>query len=189
MALWNIDPTHSEVKFKVKHLVISTVSGHFNNFSASIQGESADFTDSKITFEADVDSIDTKNAQRDGHLKSADFFDAGNHPKIAFVSNTITKIDDSDYKVNGVLTIRGVSKEIALNVTYNGAVKGFGGVDVIGFEITGKLNRHDYGLSWNAVTEAGGVVVGEEVKLEIFAEFNKIVVAPESKAAAELTSA
>jgi polyisoprenoid-binding protein YceI len=189
MAHWNIDSAHSEVKFKVKHLVISTVTGHFNNFSASIKGLKPDFTDAKIVFEADVESIDTKNAQRDGHLKSADFFDAANHPKITFESESVTKIDDQDYKVVGDLTIRGVTRPISLNVTFNGAVTGFGGIEVIGFEITGKLNRLDYGLAWNALTEAGGVVVGEEVKLEIFAEFNKAVEAPKTNAAAALAEA
>ena len=175
MARWKIDQTHSEVKFKVKHLVISTVTGHFNDFSARIEGEKDDFTDAAISFEASIDSIDTKNAQRDGHLKSPDFFDASNHPRLSFESSLVRKINDSEYKVTGDLTIRGIKKPVTLDVNYNGAVKGFGGVDVIAFEITGKINRHDFGLSWNALTEAGGVVVSDEVKLEIFAEFNKDV--------------
>jgi polyisoprenoid-binding protein YceI len=173
MALWKIDTAHSEVKFKVKHLVISTVTGHFNKFDATIDANKEDFTDAKINFEADIDSIDTKNAQRDGHLKSADFFDAANHPKISFKSKSVKQVDGSDYKVTGDLTIRGTTKEVVLTVTYNGATKGFGGVDVIAFEITGKINRLEFGLGWNALTEAGGVVVGDEVKFEIFAEFNK----------------
>jgi polyisoprenoid-binding protein YceI len=188
MTTWKIDQSHSEVKFKVKHLVISTVSGHFNDFNATIEGKKEDFTDSTIRFEAAVDSIDTKNAQRDGHLKSADFFDAAGHPKLTFVSKTVNKKDENEYKVTGDLTIRGTKKEVTLDVTYNGAVKGFGGVDVIGFEITGKVNRQDFGLSWNALTEVGGVVVGDEVKLEIFAEFNKAVEEPQ-RAAKELENA
>jgi polyisoprenoid-binding protein YceI len=189
MALWKIDPTHSEVKFKVKHLVISTVTGHFNNFSATLDTSKDDFTDARIKFEAHIDSIDTKNAQRDGHLKSPDFFDAVNHPKLTFASTSVTKIDESEYKVKGDLVIRETKKEVTLNVTYNGAVKGFGGISVIAFEITGKVNRQDFGLSWNALTEAGGVVVSDEVKFEIFAEFNlaqpevKETVASESAAA------
>ena len=175
MANWKIDQSHSEVKFKVKHLVISTVTGNFTDFNATIEGKKDDFTDSTIRFEAVVDSIDTKSAQRDGHLKSADFFDAANHPKITFLSKAISKKDDSEYKVTGDLSIRGTTKEVTLDVTYNGAVKGFGGVDVIAFEIVGKVNRQDFGLSWSALTEAGGVVVGDEVKFEIFAEFNKAI--------------
>lgn len=173
MTRWKIDPSHSEVKFKVKHLVISTVTGHFNSFNATIEGQKDDFTDAQISFEAQVDSIDTKNAQRDTHLKSADFFDAAAHPAITFVSKSVTKTSDSDYRVVGDLSIRGTAKEVVLDATYNGAVKGFGGVDVIAFEITGKISRQEFGLSWNALTETGGVVVGDEVKFEIFAEFNK----------------
>jgi polyisoprenoid-binding protein YceI len=188
MARWNIDPIHSEVKFKVKHLVISTVTGHFNNFKAQISGDREDFTDANITFEATVDSIDTKNAQRDGHLKSADFFDAENHPTITFQSKSITTTDGAEYKVLGDLVIRGTKKEVTLNVSYNGAVKGFGGIDVIAFDITGKINRREFGLGWNALTEAGGVVVGDEVKLEITAEFNQAVVQEEAKAQQELAN-
>jgi polyisoprenoid-binding protein YceI len=186
MAHWTIDSAHSEVKFKVKHLVISTVTGHFNTYSATIEGVKEDFTDAKINFEATVDSIDTKNAQRDGHLKSADFFYAANYPKITFSSTEITKVDGEQYKVKGDLSVRGVTKSVALDVVFNGAVKGFGGVDVIAFEITGKINRHDFGLSWSALTEAGGVVVGDDVKFEILAEFNKTVPAITEK---ELASA
>lgn len=173
MATWTIDPTHSEVKFKVKHLVISTVTGHFNEFTATIDGSKDDFTDAAISFKANVNSVDTNNPQRDGHLKSPDFFDAANHPELTFTSKNVTKKSASDYVVTGDLTIRGVTREVSLNATYNGTVKGFGGVDVTGFEITGKLNRQDYGLTWSTLTEAGGVVVGDEVKLEISAEFVK----------------
>jgi polyisoprenoid-binding protein YceI len=171
MATWNIDPTHSEVKFKVKHLVISTVTGHFNEFQATIDTNNEDFSDAAISFSANVNSVDTKNAQRDGHLKSPDFFDAAAHPELTFTSKNVTRKSPSDYLVTGDLTIRGNTREVTLNATYNGTVKGFGGGDVTGFEITGKVNRQDYGLTWSALTEAGGVVVGDEVKLEIFAEF------------------
>lgn len=174
MTTWKIDPTHSEVKFKVKHLVISTVTGHFTEFDAAIEGEAEDFTDAKITFQAKVNSIETKNAQRDGHLKSADFFDAANHPELTFNSKSITKKSPSEYVVTGDLTIRGTTRQVALDTIYNGKVKGFGGIEVSGFEITGKINRQDFGLTWNGLTEAGGVVVSDEVKFEIFAEFTKV---------------
>ncbi len=173
MTTWKIDPAHSEVNFKVKHLVVSTVTGTFNKFDASIETGNEDFSDAKISFEADIDSINTKNEQRDAHLKSADFFDAGNNPKMTFTSTAVEKISDYEIKVKGNLTLRGVTKEVTLDVIYNGTVAGFGDTKVAGFEVKGKLNRFDYGLQWNALTEAGGVVVSNEVKIEILAEFNK----------------
>lgn len=173
MATWKVDQAHSEIKFKVKHLVVSTVTGQFATFSGTVESEKPDFSDAKISFEADVNSIDTNNEQRDAHLKSPDFFDAANYPKLTFVSKSITKKSDDEYVVVGDMTIRGTTKEISLKVIYNGSTKGFGGVDVAGFEITGKLNRFDFGLQWNALTEVGGIVVGDEVRIEISAELNK----------------
>jgi polyisoprenoid-binding protein YceI len=174
MATWKMDTAHSEVKFKVRHLVISTVTGNFNQFSGTAESSKEDFTDAKISFEADVNSIDTKNEQRDGHLKSADFFDAANHPKLTFVSKSFTKKSEDQYELTGNLTIRGTTKEVKLAALYNGTVKGFGGsFDVAAFEVTGKINRQDYGLTWSALTETGGVVVSDEVKFEILAEFVK----------------
>ncbi|MFN3872354.1 MAG: YceI family protein [Ignavibacterium sp.] len=173
MAIWKIDKSHSEIKFKVKHLVISTVTGQFKEFDATVESEKSDFSDAKISFWADVNSIDTRNEKRDSHLKSADFFDAANYPRITFESRSINKKSENEYEVVGDISIRGVTKEIKLNVTYNGTVKGFGGVEVAGFEITGKLNRFDFGLKWNALTEAGGIVVGDEVKIEISCELTK----------------
>ncbi len=174
MNTWKIDPAHSEINFKVKHLVVSTVTGHFKSFDAAIETNAEDISDAKIKFEADVKSISTKNDQRDAHLKSADFFDAENHPKMTCVSNSTKKISDHEMQVKGDLTIRGKSKEITLDVIYNGTVAGFGNTQVAGFEVRGKLNRFDFGLQWNALTEAGGVVVSNEVKIEILAEFNKV---------------
>ncbi|MBI2428494.1 MAG: YceI family protein [Ignavibacteriales bacterium] len=173
MSLWKIDSTHSEVGFKIKHLVISTVSGHFNTFDAAIESSAPDFSDAVITFEAEINSINTKNSQRDGHLKSVDFFDAATFPKMTFASKSVKIVSDFELRVVGDITLRGVTKEIALDVVYNGTVAGFGGMQVAGFEIRTKLNRFDFGLQWNALTEAGGVTVGNEVKIEIMAEFNK----------------
>lgn len=171
---WKMDTAHSEVKFKVRHLVISTVTGNFDVFSGTVESGKDDFTDAKITFEADVASIDTKNEQRNGHLKSPDFFDAANHPKITFKSKSFLKKSGDEYELVGDLTIRGTSKQVKLDVTYNGTVRGFGGsFDVAAFEIKGKINRQDFDLKWNALTETGGVVVGDDVKLEILAEFIK----------------
>lgn len=174
MATWKMDTAHTEVKFKVKHLVISTVTGSFNKFDGTVETSKDDFTDAKIVFEADVNSIDTKNEQRNGHLKSPDFFDAANHPKMTFKSTSLTKKSGDACVLTGNLTLRETTKEIKLDVIYNGTVKGFGGsFDVAAFEITGKLNRQDFGLKWSALTEAGGVVASDEVKIEVFAEFVK----------------
>lgn len=174
MTLWKIDPTHSEVNFNVKHLLVSTVRGHFDNFDATVETSKDDFSDAKIKFEADINSINTKNGQRDAHLKSADFFDAENNPKISFESTSVKKVSDYELQLKGNLTLRGITKEITFDVVYNGTVNGLYGNEVAGFEIRGKLNRFDYGLIWNAVTEAGGVVVSNEVKIEVLAEFNKV---------------
>lgn len=175
MRTWKIDSAHSEIKFKVKHLLVSTVSGKFNKFDAEIESAADNFEDAKVTFSAEVDSIDTGNGQRDGHLKSADFFDAEKQPKITFVSKSFKKVSDSNYKLTGDFSIRGVTKEITLDVEYNGKSRGFDNLEVAGFEITGKINRFDFGLQWNAMTEAGGIVVGPDVKLEIFAEMKEAV--------------
>lgn len=174
MTKWKIDPAHSEINFRVKHLVVSTVRGHFDNFNATVETNNEDFSDAKIQFEADIKSINTNNKQRDTHLKSADFFDAENHSKMSFDSTSVKKISESQMEVKGNLTLRGVTKEITLDVNFNGIVSGFGDVKVAGFEINAKLNRFDYGLQWNTLTEAGGVVVSNEVKIEILAEFNKV---------------
>jgi polyisoprenoid-binding protein YceI len=176
MKEWTIDPAHTEITFKVKHLVISTVTGRFTSVRGTVTASNPDFSDARVRFEADVDSIDTGNAQRDGHLKSADFFDAGNHPTLSFISTAITSKGDSHYTLEGKMTIRGTTRPITLDVVYNGTVKGFDG-DVAAFEISGKLNRQDYGLRWNAMTETGGVVVSDEVKLNIAVELKTADVA------------
>jgi polyisoprenoid-binding protein YceI len=165
MATWTIDTNHSEITFKVKHLVISTVSGKFNKFEGTVVSDKEDFSDARIKFSADIDSIDTGNEQRNGHLKSADFFDAGTHPKITFVSTRVTKKGGSDYQVEGNLTIRGTSKPVVLQAEFGGIQKDFYNNTVAGFELTGKINRKEFGLHWHAITEAGGIVVADEVKL------------------------
>lgn len=164
---WAIDPTHSEVQFKIKHLVISTVTGSFKSFEGSVETENDGFEGAKVQFSADIDSIDTNMAQRDAHLKSADFFDAENFPKLSFVSSSFTQKDDENYVLTGDLTLRGVTKSVTLSATYGGQMVDFYGNTKAGFEISGKINRKDFGLNWSAVTEAGGVVVSDEVKLHI----------------------
>jgi len=173
MATWTIDTAHSEIGFKIKHLVISTVSGKFTSFEGKLEGDPEDFTQSQISFTADIDSINTGNEQRDGHLKSGDFFDAAKHPKLSFSSTAIVNKNGSDYKVTGDLTIRGTTKPITLNVDFGGVQNNMYGQTVAGFEITGKINRQEYGLTWSAVTEAGGIVVSDDVKLAIDAELVK----------------
>ena len=177
MAKWTIDPAHSEVHFKVKHLVISTVTGAFKQFEGRAEADSDDFTDAKINFSLDVDSIDTNQAQRDGHLKTSDFFDVATYPKVTFVSTSFTKKNGSDYSLKGNLTIKGVTKEVELAVEFGGiAADPYGNVKA-GFDITGAINRKEFGLTANMVTEAGSVVIGEEVKLILSVQLAKQVAA------------
>jgi polyisoprenoid-binding protein YceI len=170
---WVIDPTHSEIYFKVKHLVIATVTGSFDKFEGSLETASDDFSNASIRFSADVNSINTNMSDRDNHLKSPDFFDAINHPAIDFRSNDFRKLSDSEYKLTGDITIRGITREIVLDVEFGGIMNDPWGNVKAGFELTGKLNRKDFGLNWNAVTEAGGIVVSDEVKLQMSIEFVK----------------
>jgi polyisoprenoid-binding protein YceI len=171
-TVWAIDPTHTEVQFKVKHLVISTVTGFFKKFSGSIESENNDFDGALVTFSLDTNSIDTNQADRDGHLKSPDFFAAEQYPTIDF-TGSLNKISGSDYKLDGALTIRGTTKATVLNVDFGGTMIDPWGNTKAGFEINGKINRKDFGLNWNALTEAGGMVVSEDVKLHINAELAK----------------
>ncbi|MCX6182235.1 MAG: YceI family protein [Bacteroidetes bacterium] len=167
MATFNIDPTHSEVQFKVKHLVITTVTGRFKKFEASMQSEKEDFSDAKISFSADVNSIDTNNEQRDGHLKSDDFFNAEKYPALTFTSKKFKKVTGNDYKLIGDLTIRNITKSVELNVEYSGTAVDPWGNTKVGFEISGAVNRFDYELKWNTITEAGGAMVGADIKLAL----------------------
>lgn len=178
MAIWNIDPSHSEITFKVRHLMISTVKGYFNQYEATLDGEESNgFEGAKVTFSADIESINTGNADRDNHLKSADFFDAANHPKLSFVSTSFTPTGNNHYTITGDLTIRGTTKPVTLEAEYHGSMIDFYGNTKAGFHLSGSINRHDFGLAWNAVTEAGGIVVSEEVKLELDVQMSKVAIA------------
>jgi polyisoprenoid-binding protein YceI len=170
---WVLDPMHSEVQFKVKHLVISTVSGFFKSFEGELDTANDDFTDASISFSLDINSIDTNQTQRDEHLKSAEFFDAEQYPKISFKSNSFTKTGDDEYALAGDLTIKGTTKPVTLDVEFGGAATDFYGNTKAGFEISGKINRKEFGLTWSGVTEAGAVVVGEDIKLLINVQFAK----------------
>jgi len=170
---WVIDPMHSEVQFKVKHLVISTVSGFFKSFNGTLETEGDDFENANIYFALDIDSIDTNQSQRDEHLKSPEFFDAGQFPQITFKSTSFKKTDDDEFKLVGDLTVKGVTKTVTLDAEFGGSTDDFYGNTKAGFEVTGKINRKDFGLTWDGVTEAGSVVVGEDIKLLINIQFAK----------------
>jgi polyisoprenoid-binding protein YceI len=167
---WFIDAAHSEIHFKVKHLVISNVTGSFSKFEGIMYTLKDDFTDAEIEFSIDANSIDTNQPDRDTHLKSPDFFDAAKYPVITFKSKNIRKKSGSEYTLKGDLTMHGVKKEIELNVEHGGVIKDPWGITKAGFEITGTINRKDFGFTWNTVTETGGLVVAEEVKILINVE-------------------
>lgn len=169
---WSIDTMHSEVQFKVKHLVISTVTGTFKKFEGSATTESDDFSNASVKFSLDVDSIDTNVGDRDNHLKSDDFFNAAQFPKIIFANGKLTK-SGSKYKLSGDLTIRDITQQVALDVELGGVVVDPYGQTKAGFEVVGAISRKSFGLKWNHVTEAGGVVVGDEVKIIINAQLVK----------------
>ena len=162
---WAIDPTHSEIGFKVKHMMFTNVSGKFNAFEATINNEEAAFETSKINFTATIDSIDTNNTDRDNHLKSADFFDVANFPTLNFTATSIQKINANEFQINGDLTIKDVIKSITLQAEYSGILKDPWGNTKVGLSIAGSINRKEFGLTWNAALETGGVLVGEEIKL------------------------
>ena len=169
---WALDPAHSEVNFKVKHLVISSVTGTFKSFEGGFETDHEDFSNADIDFSLDVNSIDTNQEQRDVHLKSADFFDQEKYPKISFKSTSFTKSGE-DYELTGNLNVKDVTKPIKLKVEFGGTATDFYGNEKAGFEITGKISRKEYGLTWDAVTEAGAIVVGDDIKLNINAQFAK----------------
>ena len=163
---WVVDPTHSEVHFKVKHLMITNVTGSFGLFTVDVVTEENDFSKATVSFSATVNSINTGNEQRDAHLRSADFFDDTSYPLIKFDATRFVSVDsDGSYDLYGNLSIKGTSKEIKLSVEFGGVViDGYGNTKA-GFTVNGKFNRKDFGLTWSAVTEAGGVVVSDEVKI------------------------
>ncbi|MBE7173958.1 MAG: polyisoprenoid-binding protein [Williamsia sp.] len=163
---WIVDPFHSEVLFKIKHLMITTVTGSFSSFQAKVETEDEDFMKAKVEFTADVSSISTNNADRDNHLKSPDFFDAQTYPQIKFVATGFESVDnDGSYELYGDLTIRDITKRVKLDTEFGGVIQDAYGNTKAGFSINGKINRKEFGLTWSAVTEAGGVVVSDEVRI------------------------
>jgi polyisoprenoid-binding protein YceI len=165
---WNLDATHSEIGFKVKHMMITNVSGTFQQFNVQVTTNGTEFETAKIEFTADLNSITTGNADRDNHLKSADFFDAEKHPQIKFVSTKFEKKDNENYVLHGNLTVKEVTKPVKFDVEFGGIGKDPWGNEKAGFTLSGKINRTEFGLNWNAALETGGVLVSEDVKL--FAE-------------------
>jgi polyisoprenoid-binding protein YceI len=168
---WNIDASHSEVGFKVRHLMLSNVKGQFSAFTASVVTEGDDLSTAKIHFEAQIASITTNNEQRDGHLKGADFFDAEQFPTLKFESTTVTKVGDHQFTVTGNLTIKETTKSVELNVLSTGLAKDPWGQTKTAFEISAKINRNDFGLIWNAPLETGGVLLSEDVYINAEAQF------------------
>ena len=166
-STWAIDAAHSEIGFKVKHLMISTVSGKFDKFEGSVESNADDFSNATINFTADAASVNTGQPQRDGHLQSPDFFDAAKFPQLKFASTGFTKSDAGNYVLTGDLTIRDVTKPVKLDVEFSGVAKDPYNNTKAGFSITGKINRTNWGLNFNAPLETGGVLLSEEIKLQI----------------------
>jgi polyisoprenoid-binding protein YceI len=170
---WNLDPAHSEVQFKVKHLMISTVTGYFTELSSTVEADNDDFTNARVDFTAQIASISTGQEMRDNHLKSDDFFNAEAFPTMTFRSTGLAKTSGNLYTLTGDLTIRNVTKTVTLHVEFGGMMKDPYGNIKAGFEVSGVLNRKEFGLMWNGVTEAGGVVVSDEVKIYANVQYAK----------------
>ena len=170
---WAIDPTHSEILFKVKHLMISTVTGRFGQFNGTVETDGDDMASATIHFTADINSISTNNEQRDAHLKNGDFFDADNYPQLTFQSSSMERISDEEYELHGALTMRGTTKKVILKAEFGGLTQDPWGNTRVGFSLTGKINRKDFGVSFGAVSETGGVMLGEEVTIQASVQFVK----------------
>lgn len=170
---WKIDASHSSVNFEVAHMVVSDVVGKFDSFDGKISAEKADFTHASINFTIQVASINTENEKRDGHLQSADFFDVAKYPTIEFKGKSLTVVSGNKYLLKGDLTMHGVTKEVELNVKYNGTIKDPWGGTHAGFKVSGEIVRADYGLLYNSTLEAGGVMIGETVAISVNLELLK----------------
>ncbi|WP_442595794.1 YceI family protein [Neobacillus sp. D3-1R] len=164
---WALDTAHSSVDFSVRHMMIAKVKGSFNSFSATIEADPTDLTTATIEFTVDLASVDTRNEDRDNHLRSADFFDVENHPNMTFKATNIVKTGEGEYDVTGDLTLNGVTRPETFAVTYEGTGKDPWGNEKVGFNAEGKIKRSEYGLTWNAALETGGVLVGDEIKISL----------------------
>ncbi|HLT93114.1 MAG TPA: YceI family protein [Membranihabitans sp.] len=168
---WILDPTHSELTFRVKHLMISNVKGEFRKFDATVLSSGDDFSSAEVSVNIDASSVYTNNDDRDNHLRSDDFFGAEAHPQLTFKSTDLIKLDEDNYQLKGLLQIKGIEKEVTLDVDYGGMMTDPYGNKKVGFTVTGKINRKDWGLNWNAALEAGGVLVSDEVRLAADVQF------------------
>ena len=171
MANWNLDTAHSEIEFKVKHMMISSVKGQFEQLDVQVENQGYDLQTEKVSVSIDTASINTKSEQRDQHLKSDDFFATDNFPKITFVSTQINKTSDDEYDITGDLTVKDVTKPVTLKAEFGGIGKDPWGNQKAGYTVVGKINRADFGLTWNAALETGGVMVSEEVKFNAEVQF------------------
>ncbi|WEG13726.1 YceI family protein [Pullulanibacillus sp. KACC 23026] len=171
--VWNVDLSHSSLEFTVKHMMVSKVRGNFDVYEAKLIADPQDLTTAEIEFKVDIDSINTRNADRDAHLKSADLFEKEKYPYMTFKATNIVKTGDNEYAVTGDLTLKGVTKSVTFDATFEGEGKNPWGQEVAGFTATGKINRSDFGISWNAALETGGVLVGDEVKIAVEIEATK----------------
>jgi polyisoprenoid-binding protein YceI len=164
---WVIDPTHSEIGFKVKHMMFTNVSGRFDKYEGTFMTDGDNFEGAEISFSADIDSINTGNADRDNHLKGADFFDGGQFPTLSFKSSSFSKKGGSDYELAGDLSLHGVTKFVKLPVEFGGLMTDPWGNSKAAMSISGTISRKEWGLNWNAALETGGVLVSDDVKLHI----------------------
>ena len=162
---WVIDPAHSEIAFKVKHLMITNVKGHFKMFDATVFTEDSDFSKAEVSFKMDTSSVDTGSPDRDTHLKSSDFFDVEKYKEILYTSKKVERQDEENFKMSGDLTIKGITKPVDLDVEFGGIVKDPWGNEKAGFAISGKINRKDWNLLWNVAIESGGFLVGDDVNI------------------------
>ena len=168
---WLLDPAHSELTFKIKHLMISNISGSFKNFNAKVETEEMDFSKANINLTAEMNSISTNNEQRDIHLRSADFFEVEKFPQLKFTSTGIEQIDGEAFNLHGNLTIKGITKPVKLNMEFNGIVKDPQGQEKAGFLVSGKINRNDWGITINVPLETGGLMLGEDVRIQCDVQF------------------
>ena len=172
MATWNLDKAHSEIEFKVKHMMISNVKGYFDDFDVTVNGGAEDLSQAQVNAEIKTASINTKSESRDEHLKSADFFNIEDFPTIRFKTTEIKKVDDEEFKLIGELTVKDVTKPATFTAEFGGVAKDPWGNRKIGYTVTGKINRPDFGLTWNAALETGGVMVSDEVKFYADVQFS-----------------
>jgi polyisoprenoid-binding protein YceI len=178
---WLLDPTHSELGFKIKHLMITNVTGYFNKFRVEGETDNEDFSTAKIRLTAEMDSIDTHHEQRDAHLRNSDFFATDKHPEMIFESTGIEQVNNENFHLFGNLTLKDITRPVTLDVEYSGITKDPWGGERVGFVVTGKIKRSQWGVSFNGILETGGAMLGEEVKIQSEIQLVKQTAAVEKK--------